>query len=100
MGDHLSRETYLALKDRSFSINLEGGATIKLRLAEVSDPRPSKAGDWFSLIFVTEPLDGAEAGLFALEHAEMGNFELFLVPIGRTPDGGFELEAVFSPPQL
>ena len=96
LADYLSRQTYVDLADPMFLVLLKD-MSIEARLVEVSEPRTGRAGERFSLIFETEPLDGAESGLFDLEHPEIGTFQLFLVPLGRTKEGGFELEAVFSP---
>jgi hypothetical protein len=53
-------------------------------------PRP----DPFSLTF-TGP-SALDQRTYSLEHAELGNLEIFLVPIGPGPDGQLRYEAVFN----
>ena len=49
----------------------------------------------FSLFFDGPGPDRREQQIFALEHAELGEFGLFLVPVGQTEDG-FTYEAVIN----
>lgn len=37
-----------------------------------------------------------QQGTYPLEHEEMGRLDIFIVPIGREPDGTFRYEACFS----
>ena len=52
-------------------------------------PRP------FSLIFRAQTADHLPQGTFALVHDRFGTLDVFLVPVGREPDG-LLLEAVFA----
>jgi hypothetical protein len=50
----------------------------------------------FSLFFdATDPQPRPQQ-IFALEHAELDQFDLFLVPVGRTESGGIAYEAVIN----
>jgi hypothetical protein len=50
----------------------------------------------FSLSFESSDPEPREQQIFALEHAELGQFDLFLVPIARTDSGGIAYEAVVN----
>ena len=92
---HLLRSSYAGRVGQRFA-----AGRAKLRLVSVSDVagvavQPALAGseDAFALAF-SGPLDGAlEAGTYTLRHAELGTFELFVVPVGR-PRSDRRYEAV------
>ena len=50
----------------------------------------------FSLFFDASDPDVREQQIFALEHDELGPFDLFLVPVGRLGGGGVLYEAVIN----
>lgn len=50
----------------------------------------------FSLAFEASDPEPREQQIFAIEHGELGQFDLFLVPIGRTEGGGIAYEAVIN----
>ena len=49
----------------------------------------------FSLAFSAQP-PVREQGIYRLEHADLGSVDMFLVPIGREPNGRVRYEAVFN----
>jgi hypothetical protein len=49
----------------------------------------------FSLIFDSSEPERLDQQIFVLEHPELGEFDLFLVPIART-EGGIAYEAVIN----
>jgi hypothetical protein len=63
-------------------------------LAESPHARPDHPA--FSLFFDAADPDVREQQIFALEHANLGQFDLFLVPVGRTESGGVSYEAVIN----
>jgi hypothetical protein len=66
----------------------------ELELAEVSDHSNAQLNQ-FSLIFTGIPSPWLSQGMYKLDHPKVGEFELFLVPIG--PDAaGMHYQAVFS----
>jgi hypothetical protein len=96
MLDPLKRDTYVPLLDADFTIHFGEDGTLEARLVEVSPLVERGASSSFSLLFLTEPLDGAQQGSYGVEHADIGKVELFLVPVAQTPDGAFQLEAVIN----
>ena len=72
------------------------GSQFDVELAEVSassTPGPSRAP--FSLLFRGGPSPPLAQGIHALEHAQLGRLELFLVPLGPDAEGQ-RYEAVFT----
>ena len=49
----------------------------------------------FGLLFTSETRSRLDQGTYALEHPAMGQFELFLVPIGPDQEGQ-RFEAIFN----
>jgi hypothetical protein len=70
------------------------GADYELELAEVTDHSNAQL-EQFSLIFIGIPSPWLPQGLYKLAHPQMGECELFLVPIGPG-DAGMRYQAVFS----
>jgi hypothetical protein len=95
-ADYLMREAYLHLRDPEFTILPAASEPISSRLVEVSELKQRGSMESFSILLLTEPLDHAEQGSYAVRNRILGEMELFLVPIGRHASGGIELEAVFT----
>lgn len=64
-------------------------------LIEVTPRRSNASLEQFSILFRLHHTEMLPQGTYALEHPEMGGFELFLVPVGRD-DQGFCYEASFG----
>jgi len=99
MLEHLSLESFRGLVGDHFRVRLAPEDVVTLALMEVSEQgrgtSSAQAGDFFALLFngpVSRPL---AQGTYAFEHALIGAFALFIVPIGAGSDG-FRYEAVFS----
>jgi hypothetical protein len=96
--DTLQPETFSPLVGTLFRVALDGMAPIELKLAEVSvTARAGQAAgqEIFSLIFLGPEKFYLPQKIYAFEHAELGRFELFIVPIGRRADA-IEYQAVFN----
>ena len=77
-----------------------GDAELLLRLAEVtplweSGGRAEAHRQAFSLVFVAHPSPVCEQRIYELQHPHIGEFELFLVPIGPGPEG-MRYQAIFT----
>jgi hypothetical protein len=72
--------------------------TIELELTEVkgylSGPNEESGMERFSAFF-EGPATLLPQAVYALEHEQMGEFEIFLVPISKS-EQGFRYEAVFN----
>lgn len=81
-----------------FRIKLDVSEPIILRLVEVKGyakkDEEHSGMERFSLFF-TAPGTLLPQNTYSLSHDEMGEFDLFFVPIGRI-EGGFRYESVFN----
>ncbi len=95
MADHLPKEAFHENLNTQFRIFFEPDITLDLELVEITEGISTPAQEQFSLIF-RGPLETPfRQGMLRLEHERMGTLELFLVPIGRKPDG-MVYEAAFN----
>ncbi len=94
----LTRETFAGRLGERFAIRLDQRAELELTLIEASKlGGESDQREPYSLIFLGPLEPVLEQSIYALEHAELGTLEIFLVPVG--PDKkktGIQYEAVFS----
>ena len=89
------RETFAAVLGSPFTLTAEGGQTVDIELAEVSEWRETPANRSFSILFVVPEPYRVEQGLYDLENATLGTMQLFLVPVAM-PNEPAQLEAVFN----
>ena len=84
--------------DDRFRVSVGEASPFDAHLIEVS-PMGSTVGPTgrnpFSAVLRGPENDMPEQGTYAVEHGELGSFELFLVPIGPD-DKGMKYEAVFT----
>ena len=81
-----------------FRLEVEAGSTIDVVLTEarVWGASPDPGGrDPFTVVFQGPPETVLPQRTYRLEHAAIGAFEIFLVPIGRD-ERGVSYEAVFT----
>lgn len=82
-----SRATALALVGQSFFLNHPALRAIGMTLAEVQTPQHADPQlQQFSLVFAS---DGTrfEAGVYEIDHATLGRFTLFVVPLAAAGKG-------------
>lgn len=92
----LSSTDFDAVVGSDFRVGEPGAATVEIRLAEVLvGPESPGRRRPFSLRFrgPVEPL--LDSFTHRLEHADLGELEIFLVPIAAEPEG-LIYEAVFT----
>lgn len=95
MFNDLTRDRFAEQLNTDFLIRFTPEASMAAELVEVSELRQKGKQESYSLVF-RAPLDAPVLQqMFAVEHPELGVFELFLVPIGKN-DRGVEFEAVFN----
>jgi hypothetical protein len=88
-------DTFHGRVGETFSLPADG-VDLALVSAEAKPAGPGiREGGAFSLLFhgPAEPM--LEQAIRRVKHPELGEFGLFLVPVGRTA-GGYEYEAAFS----
>ncbi len=79
-----------------FSLDVGSERAVEAILAEVSQGAATSPGNQqFSLLF-RAPIDAPlEQRIYTVAHAELGRFDLFLVPVARDA-AGVQYEAVFN----
>ena len=97
--DRLVFEDFKDLVGSIFTIKGDGFPPFVLTLEEAKPLRErmprSEARPPFSLIFVSADPRVLPQRLYSVEHGEMGDVVLFLVPVGKTPNG-VNYQALFN----
>jgi hypothetical protein len=91
----LTHEEFSKHLNTKFGIRVSEDQAIEAELTEVSEFLISPRQERFSLVFRTSNEFIVGQGLYRLEHAGMGPFDLFIVPIERD-ETGTSYEAVFN----
>ena len=89
-------EFFSNLQGRTFEIRSESGGSIRLELAEVSEPQRSGPAEFYSVTFHGDPEIRLEQGTYTLTGDGSEEFEMFLVPIPPAASGRRRYESVFS----
>ena len=99
MTANLTEEEFSKHVNTKFRVELDGENGVDLELTEVkgymSKHHEQTGMERFSIYFQGPPEPYLEQKLYAFQHAEMGSFEMFLVPIAKN-DLGFSYESVFN----
>lgn len=98
MLESFQRATFAERIGETFELRLEGAEPLQLALIEASGlSGDSDQRESFSLLFRGPGEPVLAQSIYPLRHGELGDFDLFLVPVG--PDrkaGGMLYEAVFT----
>ena len=95
MEASLTHEAFSQNTNTKFQIPIDEQRNVDLELVEVSEIRLLPQQEQFAIVF-RGPLDMfLDQGTRPFRHEQMGQFELFLVPISRD-DQGVYYEAVFN----
>lgn len=95
MNRRLERDEFAPHLNSTFKIRISESETVDSRLHEVTELLLSPRQERFAVVFRTSNDFFLDQGLRTFEHDVMGQFELFLVPVGRDEDGTY-YEAVFN----
>jgi hypothetical protein len=88
------RATYVPLVGSTFEVEHPDGGRVAVELVDAT-PLPGR-GESFSLVF-RGPADAAlDQRTYHVEHDALGDFPLFLVPLGPAADGAHQFEAVVN----
>jgi len=90
---YLQRRTYVPLVGSDFRVTPPSSRTLRLKLIEAKE-LPS-AGESFSLLFRGKVDPETTSGTYRIVHPQLGQFDLFLGPVGRGVKG-LDLEAVIN----
>ena len=99
MSEWQTEEEFRQHLNTQFRVLVDTPKPIDLTLAGV-ESRPSEAHEEagmerFSVFFTSSPEFLLSQAIYRLTHPQMGEFELFLVPISQDADG-FRYEAVYN----
>jgi hypothetical protein len=95
MSASLEHENFAAQLNTEFRVRIDEANAVNLILATVSELKTSSLQEQFSIVF-RGPLEVfLGQGGRQFDHDEMGQFNLFIVPINKD-DNGFYYEAVFN----
>ena len=92
------QKQFEAKKSDVFEIQFEEGRRSSCRIEDITSsqaPAGSREGQQFSVVFANDSATVFEQGVYPVTHAELGEFELFLVPVFGD-DQGVHYEAVFT----
>jgi Domain of unknown function (DUF6916) len=95
MTRRLEHEDFAKQVNSKFRISINDTETVEADLTDVSELLVSPKQERFSLVFRTSNEFFLGQGQRPLQHDQIGEFTLFLVPIGRDEDGTY-YEAVFN----
>jgi len=95
----LTEEEFSRHLNTKFRVRVEAPEPVELELTEVrgrpSEPHEQQGMERFSVFFRGPAHLRLNQHTFTLAHVRMGEFDLFLVPVGRD-ERGFNYEAVFN----
>jgi hypothetical protein len=92
MLEKLTVDDFRPLQGERFRVTPDGAAAFEVELVEVTEiPREPGGRAPFSLVFRGGPSPPLEQRIYRVEHDELGELDIFLVPIA--PD---EYQAVFT----
>ncbi len=99
MLETFTLQTFTPLVQDTFQLSPDPGPPLPLTLVavkELGEESPvGRQGNPFALLFRSAPGVPLPQRIYRLEHAGLGSFDLFLVPIGADRTG-VEYEAVFT----
>jgi hypothetical protein len=95
MIDRLTKAMFAENLQTTFQIQLTPTETLELTLIELREGRSTARQEQFALLFLGPLAILLEQRMWPIQHATLGEFDLFLVPVGRDPQG-MQYEAVFN----
>lgn len=95
LGPLPGKQEFSQQVDSFFRAFADGGDDVDLVLIKFTDLSPDETQENYSLVF-RAPIDATQnQGIFRLSHDELGEMDIFLVPISRD-ESGLYFEAVFN----
>ena len=91
----LTHETFSALLNTKFNVEVNEAQQVELELSEVSELKLSDRQEQFSIVFIGPNQVFLGQGMQRFNHERMGSFELFLVPVGQDARG-YSYQSVFN----
>ena len=91
----MTAATFFPLVNTGFRVQMDPDRVVEMRLTAVVENALSPEVESFTLSFLAPPGAPARQGSYPVVHDALGEFELFIVPVGRDARG-VEYEAVFN----
>jgi hypothetical protein len=95
VSEILTKEVFSENLNTRFRIPMPAGNAAELDLVEVVETMSTPRQQQFSVVFRGSLDYLLPQGTYHMEHEKMGEIDLFIVPVGKEPDG-FLYEAVFN----
>lgn len=97
MLDDATRDTFASCSAKTYRVELEEGHTVELELIEAADvgSRRKSGRQPFSVLFKGPPEPLLPQRTYRLRNDELGELELFLVPVGADAEA-VDYEAIFT----
>jgi len=95
MLEDLTKDDFVSRLNSTFQIYFTPEKAYEAELIEVSESRQRFRQEGFSLLFLSQQEAPFDQQMYKVEHPELGIFDLFLVPIGKS-DKGVKYESVFN----
>ena len=95
MTENIKREMFAECLNTKFRVELESADAVELELVQFNESIVTPSQEQFALLFHGPQNPFLPQGIYRLKHERLGEFEIFLVPVGRTQNG-FQYEAVFN----
>lgn len=95
MDDLLTHETFSKNINTKFQVQLDETNYVDVELEQASELKVYPEQEEFSIVFLGPIEKFLGQGVRTFKHDQMGQFELFIVPIAQD-EKGFHYEAVFN----
>lgn len=98
---YYNKSTFAPYVNTEFSVRLDATRVSKITLVEVKDyasasNQEATGEECFSLFFTAPSSRSFAQNTYEVEHAALGKFSLFLVPVGMRSGGKQKFEAAFN----
>ncbi len=98
---YYTKSTFAPYVNTEFRVRVDGLKVRKITLVEVKDyagasGQEAAGEECFSLFFTAPSSSSFTQNTYEVEHAALGKFSLFLVPVGRRSGGKQSFEAAFN----
>ena len=95
MIENITKEMFRENLKTKFRVKTETSDPLELELVELTESVSTPKHEQFALLFHGPQSPLLSQMTYHMEHERLGEFDLFLVPVGRDQNG-FQYEAVFN----
>ena len=95
MLENLHLNSFSELLNSKFRVSSGGDEIVELELVEAKDLGRTSRQERFALLFRGPSSVALEQSIYKIDHAQLGSFDLFLVPVAAT-ESSRDYEAIFN----